>query len=319
MSTQPQHFRTAPRPVTVAAIQMACGWDTDGNIARAERLVRAAAARGAQVILLPELFETPYFCIEQDARHLALARPASGNRALQHFAPIARELGVVLPISFFEHAGPVYFNSIAIVDADGTTLGIYRKSHIPNGPGYQEKNYFAPGDTGFRVWDTRFGRIGVGICWDQWFPETARIMALMGAELFFFPTAIGSEPPPALPVNSREHWQRTQQGHAAANLIPLVAANRFGLERSLQNPEGLYIRFYGSSFIADATGGKVAEAPEEGEAVLVYPFDLTAVAQLRDNWFVFRDRRPDLYGPLTTLEGQREGEVEVPRDREAMR
>jgi len=320
MSTQPQHFRTAPRPVTVAAIQMACEWDADGNIARAERLVRAAAARGAQIILLPELFETPYFCIEQDARHLALARPPSGNRALQHFAPLARELGVVLPISFFEHAGPVYFNSIAIVDADGTTLGIYRKSHIPNGPGYQEKNYFAPGDTGFRVWHTRFARIGVGICWDQWFPETARIMALMGAELFFFPTAIGSEPPPALPVNSREHWQRTQQGHAAANLTPLVAANRFGLERSLQDPAGLYIRFYGSSFIADATGGKVAEAPEEGDAVLLYTFDLTAVAQLRDNWFVFRDRRPDLYGPLTTLEGQREdGKAEVARDREPMR
>jgi N-carbamoylputrescine amidase len=307
MSKEPEHFRSIPRPVTVAAIQMSCDWDTDGNIVRAERLVREAAARGAQIILLPELFETPYFCIEQDARHLALARPLAGNRALSHFGPLARELGVVLPISFFEHAGPVYFNSIAIVDADGTTLGVYRKSHIPNGPGYQEKNYFAPGDTGFRVWDTRFARIGVGICWDQWFPETARVMALMGAELFFFPTAIGSEPPPALPVNSREHWQRTQQGHAAANLTPLVAANRYGVERSLQDPHGLHIRFYGSSFIADATGAKVAEAAEEGDAVLVHTFDLTAVAQLRDNWFVFRDRRPDLYGLLTTLEGQRDG------------
>ena len=307
MSQEPEHFRSAPRPVTVAAIQMSCDWDTDGNIARAERLVRAAAARGAQIILLPELFETPYFCIEQDARHLALARPLASSRALRHFAPLARELGVVLPISFFEHAAPVYFNSIAIVDADGSTLGVYRKSHIPNGPGYQEKNYFAPGDTGFRAWDTRFARIGVGICWDQWFPETARVMALLGAELFFFPTAIGSEPPPALPVNSREHWQRTQQGHAAANLTPLVAANRYGLERSLQDPQGLYIRFYGSSFIADATGAKVAEAAEEGDAVLVHTFDLTSVAQLRDNWFVFRDRRPDLYGPLTTLEGQRGG------------
>jgi len=306
MSQEPEHFRSAPRPVTVAAIQMSCDWDTDGNIARAERLVREAAARGAQIILLPELFETPYFCIEQDARHLALARPLASNRALRHFAPLARELGVVLPISFFEHAGPVYFNSIAIVDADGSTLGVYRKSHIPNGPGYQEKNYFAPGDTGFRAWDTRFARIGVGICWDQWFPETARVMALMGAELFFFPTAIGSEPPPALPVNSREHWQRTQQGHAAANLTPLIAANRYGLERSLQDPQGLYIRFYGSSFIADALGAKVAEAAEEGDAVLVHSFDLAAVAKLRDNWFVFRDRRPDLYGPLTTLEGQRE-------------
>jgi N-carbamoylputrescine amidase len=304
MSSDPQHLRSTPRPVSVAAIQMACGWDAQANIARAERLVRQAAAAGAQVILLPELFETPYFCIEQDVRHLALALPAADNAAVRHFAGIARELGVVLPISFFERAGPAYFNSIAILDADGSTLGIYRKSHIPNGPGYQEKSYFSPGDTGFRVWNTRFARIGVGICWDQWFPETARVMALMGAELFFFPTAIGTEPPPAMPVNSREHWQRTQQGHAAANLTPLIAANRYGLERSLQDPQGLYIRFYGSSFIADAVGAKVAEAPEEGDAVLTHTFDLTAVAQLRDNWFVFRDRRPDLYGALTSLDGQ---------------
>ena len=304
MSQDPEHFRRDSRPVSVAAIQMACDWDRDGNIARAERLVRQAAAKGAQIILLPELFETPYFCIEQDSRHLALARPLAENPAVRHFAPVARELGVVLPISFFERAGPAYFNSIAILDADGRTLGVYRKSHIPNGPGYQEKSYFSPGDTGFRVWDTRFARIGVGICWDQWFPETARVMALKGAELFFFPTAIGSEPPPALPVNSREHWQRTQQGHAAANLTPLIAANRYGLERSLQNPEGLYIRFYGSSFIADATGAKVAEAGEEGEAVLTHTVDLNAVAQLRDNWFVFRDRRPDLYGSLTSFDGR---------------
>ena len=306
MSTDPRHFRRTPRAVTVAAIQMACDWDIEGNIARAEQLVRQAAARGAQVILLPELFETPYFCIEQDARHLGLARAVAENRAVAHFAPLARELGVVLPISFFERAGPAYFNSIAILDADGSNLGVYRKSHIPNGPGYQEKNYFSPGDTGFRVWNTRFARLGVGICWDQWFPETARVMALMGAELFLFPTAIGTEPPPALPVNSREHWQRTQQGHAAANLIPLLAANRYGLERSLQDPQGLYIRFYGSSFIADAMGAKVAEAPEEGDAVLIHVFDLEATAQLRDNWFVFRDRRPDLYQRLVSLDGQRD-------------
>jgi len=304
VTQEPEHFRRTPRPVAVAALQMACDWDADGNIARAERLVRQAAARGAQIILLPELFETPYFCIEQDARHLALARPVAENRAVQHFAPVARELGVVLPVSFFERSGPAYFNSIAILDADGTNLGVYRKSHIPNGPGYQEKNYFSPGDSGFRVWDTRFARIGVGICWDQWFPETARVMALLGAELFFFPSAIGTEPPPAVPVNSREHWQRTQQGHAAANLTPLIASNRYGLERSLQDPQGLHIRFYGSSFIADALGAKVAEAPEEGDAVLTYTFDLTAVAQLRDNWFVFRDRRPDLYGPLVSLDGR---------------
>ena len=304
MSTQPEHFRSTARPVMVSAVQMACDWDSAGNIVRAEKLVREAAARGAQIILLPELFETPYFCIEQDVRHLALARPLAESRAVRHFSAIARELGVVLPISFFERAGHAYFNSIAVLDADGSNLGIYRKSHIPNGPGYQEKSYFSPGDTGFRVWSTRFARIGVGICWDQWFPEIARVMALKDAELFFFPTAIGSEPPPALPVNSREHWQRTQQGHAAANLTPLVASNRYGLERSLQDPQGLYINFYGSSFIADATGAKVAEAPEEGDAVLTQTFDLTAVAQQRDNWFVFRDRRPDLYGPLVSLDGQ---------------
>jgi N-carbamoylputrescine amidase len=304
MSKEPEHFRRGARPVSVAAIQMACGWDGARNIARAEELVREAAAAGAQVILLPELFETPYFCIEQDARHLALARSAADNRAVAHFAAVARELKVVLPISFFERAGRAYFNSIAILDADGSNLGLYRKSHIPNGPGYQEKNYFAPGDTGFRVWDTRYARLGVGICWDQWFPETARVMALMGAELFMFPTAIGTEPPPAVPVNSREHWQRTQQGHAAANLTPLIAANRYGLERSLQDPQGLYIRFYGSSFIADAMGKKVAEAGEEGDAVLVQRFDLEEIAQLRDNWFVFRDRRPDLYARLSSLDGR---------------
>ena len=303
MSQDPEHFRRDSRPVSVAAIQMACDWDRDGNIARAERLVRQAAAKGAQIILLPELFETPYFCIEQDARHLALARPAAHNPAVQHFTRVARELGVVLPISFFERAGPAYFNSIAILDADGTNLGVYRKSHIPNGPGYQEKNYFSPGDTGFRVWHTRFARIGVGICWDQWFPESARVMALMRAELFFFPTAIGSEPPPALPVNSREHWQRTQQGHAAANLTPLIAANRYGLERSLQDPEHLYIRFYGSSFIAGPTGEIVAELGRDGEGIVTASFDFEAVAKARASWGLFRDRRPDLYEALLTGDG----------------
>jgi N-carbamoylputrescine amidase len=301
---QPEHFRRDPRPVCVAAVQFSCDWDSAANIARAERYVRAAAARGAQIILLPELFETPYFCIEQDTRHLALATPLAQNRAVQHFQKIARELGVVLPISFFEREEVAYFNSIAIIDADGSILGIYRKSHIPNGPGYQEKTYFSPGDTGFKVWNTRFGRIGVGICWDQWFPEEARAMALMGAEMLLYPTAIGTEPPPAVSVNSREHWQRTQQGHAAANLMPLIAANRHGLERSLQNPEGLYIRFYGSSFIADAMGAKVAEAPQDEDAVIVASFDLAELAELRDNWFVFRDRRPDLYGTLLTLGGR---------------
>ena len=224
MVEQPAHLRPTPRTVKVAAIQMSCGWDAEANRIHAERLVREAAAAGAQVILLPELFETPYFCIEQDARHLRLASTVEENLAVRRFRAVARELRVVLPISLFERAGPVYFNSVAMIDADGAVLGVYRKSHIPNGPGYQEKNYFSPGDSGFKVWPTRFGRIGVGICWDQWFPETARAMVLGGAQLLLYPTAIGSEPPPALPVDSRAHWQRTQQGHAAANLTPLIAA-----------------------------------------------------------------------------------------------
>ncbi|MEO7774513.1 MAG: N-carbamoylputrescine amidase [Steroidobacteraceae bacterium] len=300
---QPRHLQRASRKVTVAATQFACTWNIDANIAIAEKLVRKAAADGAQIILLQELFETPYFCIEQDSRHLRLATTLADNRAVQHFRGVARELGVVLPISFFERAEPTYFNTIAILDADGAVLGYYRKSHIPNGPGYQEKTYFSPGDTGFRVWNTRYARIGVGICWDQWFPESARVMALQGAELLLYPTAIGTEPPPALPINSREHWQRTQQGHAAANLMPLIASNRFGVERSLQDPDGLFLRFYGSSFIVDQFGAKVAEAGEEDEAVLIASFDLDELAQLRDNWFVFRDRRPDLYGPLLTYAG----------------
>ena len=299
----PEHLTPASRPVTLAATQFACSWDAQANLATAERLVREAAERGAQVILLQELFETPYFCIEQDTRHLALATSLAENAAVRRFAPIARELEVVLPVSFFERAGNVFYNSIAIIDADGAVLGVYRKSHIPNGPGYQEKNYFAPGDTGFKVWNTRYARLGVGICWDQWFPESARCMALMGAEVLLYPTAIGSEPPPALPVNSRDHWQRTQQGHAAANVMPLVASNRYGVERSLQDPDGLWIRFHGSSFIADPTGAIVAEAGEEGDAVLTATFDLGEIEQLRNNWFVFRDRRPDLYGAITTLDG----------------
>jgi N-carbamoylputrescine amidase len=303
--SQPAHLNRSSREVTVAAMQFACGWDVDVNIATAEKLVRQAAKLGAQIILIQELFETPYFCIEQDSRHLRLATTVSENRAIAHFTKVARELDVVLPISFFERANHSYFNSIAILNADGTNLGVYRKAHIPNGPGYQEKNYFSPGDTGFKVWDTKYGRIGVGICWDQWFPECARAMALMGAELLFYPTAIGSEPPPALPVNSRDHWQRTQQGHAAANLTPVIVSNRIGTERALQDPQGLHLTFYGSSFIADSTGAKIAEAGETGEAVLTAKFDLAANEELRNNWFVFRDRRPELYGALTTYDGTR--------------
>jgi N-carbamoylputrescine amidase len=303
-ATRTSHTGSRPRLVTVAATQFSCSWNLDANLDRAEGLVRQAARDGAQVILLQELFETPYFCIEQDSRHLRLATALRDNRAVARMRSVARELGVVLPVSFFEHAGQAYFNSVAMIDADGTVSGMYRKAHIPNGPGYQEKTYFSPGDTGFKVWDTRFGRIGVGICWDQWFPECARVMALQGAELLLYPTAIGSEPPPAVPVHSRDHWQRTQQGHAAANLMPLIASNRWGLERSLQDPEGLYIRFYGSSFIADAQGAKLSEAGEEEDAVLLAQFDLAALAEQRDNWFVFRDRRPELYGALGTLDGR---------------
>jgi N-carbamoylputrescine amidase len=295
--------KPSSKKVTVAASQFACTWDRDANIARAEALVREAAGRGAQVILLQELFETPYFCIEQDARHFELATTATENAAIKHFRRIAKELGVVLPISFFERANQSFFNSVAILDADGEVLGIYRKSHIPNGPGYQEKQYFSPGDTGFKVWPTRFGRIGVGICWDQWFPECARSMALLGADLLFYPTAIGTEPPPAPAIDSRLHWQRTQQGHAAANVMPLIASNRYGVERSLQDPEKLFIRFYGSSFITDHTGDKVAEAGEAGEAVLTATFDLEDIAKQRASWGVFRDRRPDLYGALVSYDG----------------
>jgi len=295
--------KPSSRKVTVAASQFACSWDRDENIARAEALVREASGRGAQVILLQELFETPYFCIEQDARHFELATTVTENGAIKHFRQLARKLEVVLPISFFERANQTFFNSVAIVDAGGEVLGLYRKSHIPNGPGYQEKQYFSPGDTGFKVWSTRFGRIGVGICWDQWFPECARSMALLGADMLFYPTAIGTEPPPSPPVDSRLHWQRTQQGHAAANVMPLVASNRYGVERSLQNPENLFIRFYGSSFITDHTGNKVSEASENEDAVLIATFDLEDLAKQRASWGVFRDRRPDLYGSLVSYDG----------------
>ncbi|MCC7462319.1 MAG: N-carbamoylputrescine amidase [Gammaproteobacteria bacterium] len=289
--------------LTVAALQFACSWDLAANLEQAERSVRTAAGRGARLILLPELFATPYFCIEQDARYLELAQPAASSPVLQRFAALARELQVVLPVSFFECDRNAFFNSLAVIDADGRNLGIYRKAHIPDGPGYQEKYYFVPGDTGFRAWDTQVGRIGVGICWDQWFPECARAMALAGAELLLYPTAIGSEPPPAPPLDSREHWRRVQQGHAAANLVPIVVANRVGVERACGGPEQLQIRFYGSSFIADGTGAIVAEADSEHAAVVTASFDLQEWRRRRTAWGVFRDRRPDLYQPLLLAGG----------------
>jgi len=285
--------------VTVAATQMPCGWDRAANIANAERLVRDAAARGAQVILIQELFETPYFCKDHLASHFELASTIADNVAIGRLRAVAAELGVVLPLSVFERANNAYFNTLVMVDANGAILGQYRKSHIPEGPGYHEKYYFSPGDTGFRVWDTRFGRIGVGVCWDQWFPECARAMALLGAEILLYPTAIGSEPQdPGL--DSRWHWQRTMQGHAAANVMPLVAANRIGTERG----ERCELTFYGHSFIADHTGAVVAQADDCSETVLTATFDLEAVRRYRHAWGVFRDRRPDLYGPLLSLAGE---------------
>lgn len=286
------------RTVTVAATQMACSWDREANIARGEQLVREAHGKGARIILLQELFETPYFCQKPNEDYMLLATPLEDNPAVRHFRQVAAELQVVLPISYFEQAGQARFNSVAIIDADGAVLGNYRKSHIPDGPGYHEKFYFNPGDTGFKVWKTRYARIGVAICWDQWFPESARSMALLGAELLFYPTAIGSEPHDPS-IHSRDHWQRVQQGHAGANLMPLIASNRIG--REVQ--EDSDITFYGSSFIADALGAKVQEADDNSETVLVHSFDLDEVEKLRSAWGVFRDRRPALYQPIKTLDG----------------
>ena len=287
------------RKMTVAAVQMGCSDVVAENVERAERHVRAAADRGANVVLLQELFEGYYFCQDELPEHLTRAKPAEGHPTIAHFQSLARELGVVIPVSFYELAGAARFNSIAMLDADGRCLGLYRKSHIPHGSGYQEKFYFSPGDTGFRVWDTAFGRIGVGICWDQWFPEAARCMALLGAEILLYPTAIGSEliDPE---WDSAAHWRRVMQGHAGANLTPLVAANRIGVE---SGRNGTSLSFYGTSFIADATGAIVAEADRDSETVLTAEFDLDAVAQLRMSWGVFRDRRPELYQGIGTLDG----------------
>jgi N-carbamoylputrescine amidase len=288
------------RNVTVAATQMACIWDEKANIERAERLVRAAKAKGADLVLIQELFAAPYFCQDQIHDFFALAQPFEGKTMIAHFARLAGELNVVLPVSYFERAGQAHFNSLAVIDADGTVLGNYRKSHIPDGPGYTEKFYFSPGDTGFKVWQTRAGCIGVGICWDQWFPEAARSMALQGAEILLYPTAIGSEPhDPQL--DSSGHWQRVMQGHAAANLMPLVASNRIGTE---EGRNGTEITFYGSSFITDPTGAKVAEADRVTQSVLTATFDLDAIAHQRHSWGLFRDRRPELYGRLATLDGR---------------
>ena len=281
------------RKVKVAATQMSCSWDLEDNLNKAENLVRKAAAEGANIILLQELFETPYFCQQQKFDYFQLASTLEECEAVKRFQKVAKELGVVLPISFYEKAGNTAFNSIAIIDADGAVLGKYRKTHIPDGLPYAEKFYFTPGDTGFKVWKTKYGTIGVGICWDQWFPESARSMALLGAELLFYPTAIGSEP--ILLRDSMPHWQHAMQGHAAANIMPVIASNRIGTEK-----DETEMTFYGSSFIADQTGEIVAQADRESEQVIVAEVDLDEIAQMRREWGVFRDRRPEAYGVLMT-------------------
>ena len=287
------------RNVIVAATQMSCSGSIEGNIEKADVLVRQAADKGAQIILLQELFETPYFCQKEKSDYYVYATELEQNKAVQHFRQVAKELQVVLPISFYEKKNYARYNSLAVIDANGDVLGKYRKSHIPDGPGYEEKFYFNPGDTGFKVWNTRYAKIGVGVCWDQWYPEAARCMALMGAELLFYPTAIGSEPQDGA-IDSKDHWQTCMLGHAAANLIPVVASNRIGVEED----EDSSITFYGSSFIAGPQGNKVTEAGRSEATVLVAEFDLEQLEMQRLEWGIFRDRRPDLYRIISSYDGE---------------
>lgn len=288
------------KQVTVATIQMSMSWDKENTLNKADQMVREAAKKGAQIILLPELFETPYFCQEKNYEYYKLATSIKENKAVNHFMQVAKELEVVLPISFYERDGNAYFNTVAMIDADGSLLGTYRKTHIPDDHFYQEKFYFTPGDTGFKVWETKYARIGVGICWDQWFPESARCMALLGAELLFYPTAIGSEP--VLEVDSMPHWRRCMQGHAASNVMPVIASNRIGKEDVIpsenNNHQSSSLTFYGSSFITDETGAIVEDGCRDQEEILIHTFDLDAIDDLRTSWGLFRDRRPSQYGPL---------------------
>lgn len=291
------------RNVTIAAVQMQCSISVSENIEKADAMVRRAAQQGAQVILLPELFERPYFCQERRYEYYAFAKPVLENDAVRHFLSVAKELEVVIPVSFYEKDGCTLYNSVAMVDADGSLMGVYRKTHIPDDHYYQEKFYFTPGNTGFRVWDTRYGKIGVGICWDQWFPETARCLALAGAEMILYPTAIGSEP--ILNCDSMEHWRRCMQGHAGSNLLPVAAANRIGLETVLPDPanggQSSSLCFYGSSFITDETGALVASASRDNEEILTASFDLDEVQDNRMSWGIFRDRRPHCYEKMTRI------------------
>ena len=275
--------------VRVAATQCAFTASLEENVARVEALVRQAAAQGAQVILPSELFEGPYFCREEKDAFFDLARPVEGHPTIARFQALARELGVVIPVSFFERDGHAHYNSLAMVDADGALLGVYRKSHIPDGPGYEEKFYFRPGNTGFKVWPTRFGRLGVGICWDQWYPECARAMMLLGAEILFYPTAIGTEPETP-ELDTKDLWQRAMVGHAVSNVVPIVASNRIGTEGDQT--------FYGHSFIASHRGELVAELGRTDTGVIVADLDLEEIRRNRASFGFFRDRRPDLYGIL---------------------
>ncbi len=287
--------------ITVSAVQMHCTRDVQENIALAENLVREAAKNGAQVILLPELFERQYFCQERRYEYYRFAKPTAENDAVRHFSKLAGELKAVIPVSFYERDGNRLFNSAAMIDADGEVLGVYRKTHIPDDHYYQEKFYFTPGDTGFRAWSTKYARIGVGICWDQWFPESARCMALEGAEILLYPTAIGSEP--VLDTDSMPHWRRAMQGHAAANVMPVIAANRFGTENvepcDANGGQKSALTFYGSSFMTDCTGGIIADAGRDGDKVITAEYDLDEIDEMRLSWGLFRDRRPGKYGIIT--------------------
>lgn len=289
-----------PDKVKLAVIQMHMTDHLEDNVTRAIQHVRDAAQQGAQVILLPELFENLYFCQVEREEYFALAHPISDHPFIGRFQELARELGVVLPLSYFEKSGQAHYNSLVCIDADGTLLGNYRKSHIPDGPGYEEKYYFNGGDTGFKVWDTQFGRIGVGICWDQWYPETARVMMLQGADFLLYPTAIGTEPADVDTPNSYLMWQRAMQGHAVSNSTFIGAANRIGQELV----EGHEQTYYGHSFIADYTGELVAEFGETEEGALLFEIDLKESRKFRAGMGFFRDRRPELYGPLLTLDGE---------------
>ena len=284
--------------VKVAATQMSCSWELDQNIAKAKNIIVQAAKKGANIILLQELFQSPYFCIEYDEKIFHLAQTFENNKVLKEMSELCKELNVVLPISYFERSNNAYFNSVAVIDSDGTILGNYRKSHIPDAPGYLEKYYFNPGNTGFKVWDTNFGKIGIGICWDQWFPEAARIMALKGADILFYPTAIGNEL--RIDYDSSDAWQRAMQGHAVSNIVPVVASNRIGVEEVQNQSNG----FYGRSFISDHTGKILKEGSRDKEEILIAEVDLEQNHLFRRNWGLFRDRRTDIYEEILTLDGK---------------